>query len=66
MTDRADLIARKEGVRREMERIRRDLAREEARPSPSAPRIQQLREQIERLTAEEFSLRIAIDRSPIK
>ncbi len=65
MTDRATLIAHKETVRQQIERARRDLAREEMRAAPSARRIQQLQEQIERLMADEFNLRIAIDRSPV-
>ncbi len=57
------LIARKETVRRQLEALRRELAREEARPTQPSRRVDQLQRDIERLMAEEFNLRLAIDRS---
>ncbi len=63
MDDRMTLIARKETVRRQLEALRRELARAEARPMQSPRRIDQLQRDIERLMAEEFNLRLAIDRS---
>lgn len=66
MTDRAELIARKETVRRQIERARRDLLHEETRASPASRRVQQLQQQIEQLMAEEFNLRVAIDRSSVR
>ena len=61
--DRASLIARKAEVRRELERARRalDAARQQNPPAPR--RIAALEAQVERLMAEEFNLRLAIDRS---
>jgi chromosome segregation ATPase len=61
--DRDQLIARKNDVRRQIDRIRRQLAQEQVQPRPSARRIRQLQEQLERLMAEEHELRLAIDRS---
>lgn len=62
-TDRAGLIARKEEVRRALEQARRELeaARQQFPPAPR--RIASLEAQVERLMAEEFTLRLAIDRS---
>ena len=57
------LIARKGAVQRQLEALRRELAREEARPTRSSRRTDQLQRDIERLMAEEFNLRLAIDRS---
>lgn len=63
MTDRDQLIARKNDVRRQIERLRRQLAQEQVQPRPSARRVRQLQEQLDRLMAEEHELRLAIDSS---
>lgn len=63
--DRFDLIARKQEVRRQIERLNRqlDAERSAADPKQDRRRINQLEEQLQRLMAEEYALRIAIDRS---
>jgi hypothetical protein len=61
--DRARLIARKEEVRRELERARRALEAARQRNPPAPRRTAALEAQVERLMAEEFNLRLAIDRS---
>ena len=68
---RDDLIERKEAVRAEIAQVRRDLAR--ARPaeataserdrSKHARRIEELETRLEALMAEEYSLRLQIDRA---
>ena len=62
--DRFDLIARKQEVRRQIERLNRqlDAERSAADPKQDRRRINQLEEQLQRLMAEEYALRIAIDR----
>lgn len=59
--DRAGLIARKGEVQRELERARRAL--DAARVQGAPRQIAKLEAQVERLMAEEFNLRLAIDRS---
>ena len=67
--DRFDLIARKQEVRRQIEQVNRQLeaennaARAAADPKQDRRWINQLEEQLQRLMAEEYALRIAIDRS---
>ena len=67
--DRFDLIARKQEVRRQIERLNRQLEAERsatraaADPKQDRRWINQLEEQLQRLMAEEYALRIAIDRS---
>ena len=67
--DRFDLIARKQEVRRQIERVNRQLeaennaARATADPKRDRRRIAQLEQQLQTLMAEEHSLRLAIDRS---
>lgn len=63
MAERAELIARKQAVHQQLERIRRQLEYEETLNPTNVRRIQQLRNEHERLMAEEYTLRIAIDRS---
>lgn len=63
MTDRDQLIARKNDARRQIERLRRQLSQEQVQPRPSARRIHQMQEQLDRLMAEEHELRLAIDSS---
>jgi uncharacterized protein (DUF3084 family) len=63
MADQATLIARKHEVRRELGRAQGELARLHAQPDPPVKRLRTLEEQIERLMAEESSLRQAIDRT---
>lgn len=64
--DRAALIARKQEVRRQLQRAQAALLALEnaAGPKRDRRRIAQLQQQIEQLMAEEYSLRLAIDRSP--
>ena len=64
--DRAALIARKQEVRRQLQRAEGALAAIEnaADPKRDRRRISQLQQQIEQLMAEEYNLRLAIDRSP--
>jgi hypothetical protein len=63
--DREALIARKHEVRRQLERAQSALAQLEnaAGPKRDRRRIAQLQYQVDRLMAEEFNLRLAIDRS---
>jgi phosphotransacetylase len=63
--DRFALIARKQEVRRQLERVNRQLeaARNAADPERDRRRIAQLEQQLQTLMAEEYSLRLAIDRS---
>jgi hypothetical protein len=63
--DRESLIARKQEVRRQLERAQASLVELEnaAGPKQDRRRITQLRNQIERLMAEEFNLRLAIDQA---
>jgi hypothetical protein len=65
MADRFELIARKQEVQRKISRARRELERER-RPDiekPDFKRIDKLETELERLMAQEYSLRLAIDRS---
>jgi hypothetical protein len=64
--DRATLIARKQEVQRQLEQARRQLAAQQnaADPKRNRRRIAALEQQIEHLMAEEFTLRLAIDRAP--
>ena len=61
--DRESLIARKQEVRRQLERAQASLAQLEnaAGPKQDRRRLAQLQNQIERLMAEEYTLRLAID-----
>jgi flagellar biosynthesis/type III secretory pathway chaperone len=63
--DREALIARKHEVRQQLERAQSALAQIEnaAGPKRDRRRIAQLQNQVDRLMAEEFNLRLAIDRS---
>jgi hypothetical protein len=62
MTNRADLIARKQAVRGQIERARRTLAAEQAKAdATSRRRVRKLENELERLMAEEYQLRVAID-----
>ena len=63
--DRESLIARKQEVRRQLERAQALLVELEnaAGPKQDRRRITQLQNQIERLMAEEFNLRLAIDQA---
>jgi ribosomal protein L29 len=66
--DRASLIARKHEVRRQLERVQASLAQLENAAGPKQDRrhIAQLQTEVERLMAEEFNLRLAIDRATDK
>ena len=63
--DRESLIARKQEVRRQLERAQASLVELEnaAGPKQDRRRMAQLQNQIERLMAEEFNLRLAIDQA---
>lgn len=63
MSDRERLIARKNTVRREIERIQRELAQAQVTPRTEQRRIRRLQDQLERLMAEEYTLRQEIDRA---
>ena len=64
MTDRYQLIARKEEVRRRIERLRSRLDHEYGEEPVKRNRlVRTLEDELERLMAEEYSLRVAIDRS---
>lgn len=63
--ERPALIARKHEVRRQLEQAQRTLAHAQAQPVTWRARrqINSLQNQIERLMAEEYALRLAIDRA---
>jgi hypothetical protein len=63
MPDREALIARKQEVRRQIERAQRALAQARAATPANSRRVRTLEAQVERLMAEEYTLRLAIDRS---
>ncbi|MEX1021445.1 MAG: hypothetical protein WDZ49_17420, partial [Litorilinea sp.] len=69
VSDRATLIARKQTVRQELERAQRELERlrqqvgEPMTESMAARAIARLESRSEQLMAEEFNLRLAIDRT---
>ena len=62
--DRESLIARKQEVLRELKRAQRQLEAIRSADSPHQRRqLQQLENEIKQLMAEEYRLRIAIDRA---
>jgi hypothetical protein len=65
MADREALIARKQAVRSEIERTRRELSllRAPEQTGANTKRIAQLENQLDRLMGEEYQLRLAIDRA---
>lgn len=65
MGNRDALIARKHAVRRQIEGTRRRLthARQPADGKPNKRQIRQLEAKLDQLMAEEYNLRLAIDRS---
>jgi hypothetical protein len=64
MSERERLIARKLTVRREIERVQRELSRMQVTPGTQQRRIRSLETQLDRLMAEEHTLRLAIDGAP--
>lgn len=64
MSERETLIARKLVVRRQIEKLTREIeAGRLTRPPMSTRRLRRLEQQMEQLMAEETTLRQAIDRS---
>ena len=65
MPSRHDLIARKQAVRRALEQARRELTRLRAAEATRANQrqISKIERKIEILMAEEYRLRLAIDRT---
>jgi phage shock protein A len=64
MPDRTELIARKNEVQGKIARLRRQLEQLRQQDSPRQRRqIERLETQLEQLMAEEYRLRLAIDRS---
>jgi len=63
MADRFVLIARKQDVRQQIERVRRRLEREQGQTSPNRRQISQSEAQLDQLMAEEATLRVQIDQS---
>lgn len=63
MSERTELIARKESLRARLMQLRRELDRERLRGSQGARRVRQVEAQIEQMEAEERELRLAIDRT---
>ncbi len=62
--DKAALIARKHEVIAQIARVRRELERERQRPTSKNPRARErLERQLEALMAEEYRLRLQIDRT---
>ena len=60
--DRETLIARKQSVRQQIERCQRQLEQLHQAQPPNARRIRTLESDLERLMAQEYELRLAIDR----
>jgi hypothetical protein len=56
------LIARKQGVRQQIERCQRQLEQARQAQPPNTRRIRTLEADLERLMGEEYTLRLAIDR----
>ena len=63
MADQAALIARKQEVRRRIEQLRRRLERERLKSPPIKGQIRKVENELERWMAEEYNLRVAIDRT---
>lgn len=65
MSARQDLIARKHDIRRQIEQTQRELARlrEPAADKPNRRRIRKLETRLDALMAQEYALRVAIDRA---
>lgn len=63
MADREALIARKHALRRRIEQLQREVERARSREATPARQIRRLEDQLERLMGEEYTLRLAIDRS---
>jgi hypothetical protein len=64
VSDRYALIARKQEVRRQIERLRRQLEQLRSQQPPvPARRIEKMETELEQLMAEEYNLRMRIDRS---
>lgn len=61
MSDRATLIARKQELRRKIERLQRELTH--AQSGTDGRKVGRLQAELEQLTAQEYTLRLAIDRS---
>jgi hypothetical protein len=63
MVDRESLIARKHALRGQIERLQRELERARTASPANQRQMRKLEAQLEKLMAEEYSLRLAIDRS---
>lgn len=63
MANRETLIARKQALRQQIERVQRELAELRSQPVPPARRIRSLESQLEQQMGEEYNLRLAIDQS---
>ena len=64
MSNRYELIARKNEVRGRIARLQRQLVQEQVKEeNANTRRLRTLENELERLQAEEYRLRLAIDRS---
>ncbi len=63
MADRDALIARKQELRRRIERLRRTLEREATKVPLPKRQVSRLETQLDQLMAEEYNLRVAIDQT---
>lgn len=64
MDNRTDLIAKKNDVRSRINRLQRELTAEQAKgQSDNSRRMRDLQNELEYLRAEEYRLRLAIDRA---
>lgn len=66
MAKRDALIERKVTVRREIERVQRELARMQVTPRTQQRQIRKLQDQLDKLMAEEATLRQDIDSAPVE
>jgi hypothetical protein len=63
MADRFELVARKQELRRKLEQLQCQLEAARLQTPPPVQQIRRLEQEVERLMAEEYSVRIAIDQS---
>ncbi len=64
MSSRFELIARKNEVIARINRLQRELSQEQSKgENASSRRISNLQDELDKLQAEEYRLRLAIDRS---
>ena len=66
MSERSELIARKQSVQARIVQLQRNIERERLRSGGRSKKIAQMDAQIEQMQAEEAELRQQIDRVPVE